>query len=67
MDFEMEVRFDSGTSFGDDSDPRMLVEIALLIIAKAAGRNDLAVGIGGGRTKTVGDIRAIDIRARWEQ
>lgn len=66
MRFDMEIQFNSGVMTGDgDDDAAMLIELGRLLVAKAGGLDDELIGIEGGRTKTVGDIRSIRIEAQF--
>lgn len=65
MCYEIEIRFDSGTVTGDDWTAPGLAELGRLLTAKAEGRDDEVIGLQGGRTRTVGDIRSIRIEAQF--
>jgi len=63
--FDVEVRFDTGVVTGDGSDAESLTQLGELLIARAQARNGDPVGIEGGHTKFVGDIRSIRIEAKF--
>lgn len=64
VEFEFEVKFDSGTVAGDSTSPQDLIKLVRLVEAKALGMREPTVHLDGA-TRTVGQIRSIDIQARW--
>lgn len=50
---------------GNSSDPTELAKLAGVVRAKGLGRDDMTIGLEGERVRTVGEIRAIDIKGEW--
>lgn len=60
------ILFRDGSAVCDETgDSQDITEIARPLEAKATGRDDLTVGLAGGRQRTVADIRSIELEAEW--